>query len=97
MISLRHIQICVLVAVAILEECCMASADLQLPFYSSERIVASCVVSLFNYFPNNFCTCSSQDNPFDQYLACLEKQVRIFFFCLSSLISSSFFQHALKK
>ena len=31
---LRNSQICVLVAVAILEECCMASAAMQLLFYS---------------------------------------------------------------
>ena len=34
-----HGQIYVLVAVAILEECCMAYADMQCLFYSGERIV----------------------------------------------------------
>ena len=37
---LQHCQICVLVAVAILEECCRASADMQWLFFSGERIVA---------------------------------------------------------
>ena len=33
-------QIYVLVAVAILEECCMVSADMQWLFYSGEQIMA---------------------------------------------------------
>ena len=33
-------QICVLVAVAVLEECCMAFANMQWLFLSGERIVA---------------------------------------------------------
>ena len=41
MTFLRHGQISVLVAVAILEEFCMASADKQLLFYSGERTVAN--------------------------------------------------------
>ena len=40
LIFLRHGQISVPVAVAILEECCIASADTQWLFYSGERIVA---------------------------------------------------------
>ena len=37
---LWHYQISVLVAVAILEECCRASADRQWLFFSGEQIVA---------------------------------------------------------
>ena len=37
---LRHSQVSVLVAVAILEECYMAFADMQWLFYSGEQIVA---------------------------------------------------------
>ena len=37
---LRYGQICVPVAVAILEECCMAFANMQTLFLSGERIVA---------------------------------------------------------
>ena len=44
---LQHGQICVLVAVAILEECCMASADMQWVFYSGERIVIHRPLVLF--------------------------------------------------
>ena len=36
---LRHGQNSVLFAVAILDECCRASADMQWPFYSGKRIV----------------------------------------------------------
>ena len=46
---LRYGQICILVAVAILKECCMASADMQILFYSDERIVA--------HGPLVFCCC----------------------------------------
>ena len=41
MIFLWYGQICVPVAVAILEECCMTFADIQKLFLSVERIVAS--------------------------------------------------------
>ena len=40
LIFLRHSQISVLIAMAILEECCMASEDTQWLFYSGEQIVA---------------------------------------------------------
>ena len=40
MTFVRQGQISVLVAVAILEECCMTSADMQWLFHSDERIVA---------------------------------------------------------
>ena len=36
----RQCQISVPVAVAVLEECCMASVDMQLLLYSGERILA---------------------------------------------------------
>ena len=50
---LRHGQICVLVAVAILEECCMASTDMQWLFYLDERIMDLVLLySLFCLFDN---------------------------------------------
>ena len=40
LLNLLHGQIYVLVAVAVLEECCMATAGMQWLFYSGEQIVA---------------------------------------------------------